>query len=1656
MRVSIGINIHNSDESYDNDNIITAVSLAHLFKLSNIDVSIITFKNHESLRTLLKEFTDGLSILDVENQLIENTEKGILDILIDIGGYITPSLRSQLANKCTVIIPGSPLLSEIEKVTYIGNYYKRSFEGVSEIWIWQEWSTTGEDQILSVLHKKPVRKVPFVWSQFASSNSLRNKLKGVSITPQFNKNEPADIIILEKDTSQLSSTILPIITTGLLMNRKNIKINSFQIMNQNNLSNHPYMKDNILSSFSSLPVSQQPVWIKYVQPCCWDMTQNIIVLGNCRFTPLQLYMLDLLWLGIPLVHNSILLRDLHPVLKNTYYSGNNSTEMAICVENYKNISRSELAEIHVAITHKFGISKEKAMEWSTILDNIITKTDIIEIPKNVLQLIEDSDKNIKKKIIRIGFAHQWEGFNPTNNFFIDLLNHYYGKEYTIEGIEYIGDKSIDSSLNLFIYGPFYNNNEKHIDFPKNVPRIFFTGENCQDNEYKNYPDLCLTFSTKEDEKHIRFPLWMLYIEWFDNDTIIPQRELNSNPNKLPNFLCTNHTSVEDYIEFENRVDYCSFIVSNPNCEIRNKIFHALNEYKKVNSGGLLFNNIGGYLQSTYAGGGAGDIAKYNFMSLHKFSLCFENSIGDGYVTEKLLHAKLAGCVPLYYGDKFAEHDFNPDGFFNLHKMFGNDTDAMIDFIKNLDSDDNKEKCKIISNTPALSGIWLERAWDRLEKVAKALFSLSSKSHDNSIEQKQLHLEKEITIPSPIFVSFITSEFEDSIRSNIESLHGIKKAFVPKLRYIIYTRDDVSEDIDIANKLVSSYDWIELRTVPSSKGGPDDFPDFWTPGYFGWKLWILKDLAFDQSLQNMLIVYTDAGALWTKFVDKLFYNGYKNDIACFYDPEQYNYQWCNKYLINALSPPREHLQKNQILAGFIAFRAGSFAAKNIFEKAYILGCNKQILCGDNTAPYLGDDGKIYGNRHDQSILGLLFLQNNITMLNAQLYIDETSMRSTIFSNKAIYLHRRRFASHRTAFGLIDDIWMINLNRRKDRWETWIKEYPYIASKVKRFPAIDGKNLVMDDSLCSIFPITDHNWKKSVMGCALSHLILWLQLVCESPAVKNYCILEDDMRFIGDWNISFDKIIKAMEYAPEDADVLYLGGVLPLNLPILQEVLEPVNSFWSKVIPNTFFVQKDAPPQAVMHLCTYGYIITKKGAAKLLNGLHKTEMGCYTSIDHYMWLPNLNMNNYIITPLAAKCFQDSDEQYINSDFNNFDRVDTFDSDIWNNKDCFERDIIEPFYETSNDPSWKALLKFATKSLIQNKQEVSIASIRLLSEDHCLAGGLTNIVDLSENNSSLSENNSDNIDNYTLTSAITSVTNKSSFLIDENKLYIIYLYDLKNITTPFLKLLYNDIEYILFDEIFIHNLMNKNKDKTNIWFIVTSNTVNEWNIIFKNMNRKKIPFYVIHDEDYKNEHNISFYNLEYCKSVARFYQRSDVDTIFKDKVYTLPLGPFSPNNSDIIPFENKELVWSFHGSSWYKRPLQLDYLSSIKSNECVLINTWDEHRRLSQKEYSNVLNSTKFIPILRGHHFDTFRLYEAIEHGCIPLYIRNTNDDDYWKWLSQHLSLLNIPSWESATNTINYFIKNPDKANLYIQGLTNQWNTWKNEICAKLTPPKNSNTR
>ena len=152
------------------------------------------------------------------------------------------------------------------------------------------------------------------------------------------------------------------------------------------------------------------------------------------------------------------------------------------------------------------------------------------------------------------------------------------------------------------------------------------------------------------------------------------------------FQLFNYTN-KDFYEIRQKVldkpirqKFCAGVISNSGWTdgFRRLFYKELNKYKEIDMGGLYHNNVGGPVRN-----------KINFLSQYKFSLAMENSKADGYVTEKIIDAFIAGNIPIYYGDYMIEEYINPKAFILIKGE--KDMLQKIEYIKKIDNDDELYK-----------------------------------------------------------------------------------------------------------------------------------------------------------------------------------------------------------------------------------------------------------------------------------------------------------------------------------------------------------------------------------------------------------------------------------------------------------------------------------------------------------------------------------------------------------------------------------------------------------------------------------------------------------------------------------------------------------------------------------------------------------------------------------------------------------------------------------------------------------------------------------------------------------------------------------------------------------------------------------------------------
>ena len=91
--------------------------------------------------------------------------------------------------------------------------------------------------------------------------------------------------------------------------------------------------------------------------------------------------------------------------------------------------------------------------------------------------------------------------------------------------------------------------------------------------------------------------------------------------------------------------------------------------------------------------------------------------------------------------------------------------------------------------------------------------------------------------------------------------------------------------------------------------------------------------------------------------------------------------------------------------------------------------------------------------------------------------------------------------------------------------------------------------------------------------------------------------------------------------------------------------------------------------------------------------------------------------------------------------------------------------------------------------------------------------------------------------------------------------------------------------------------------------------------------------------------------------------------------------------------------------------------------------------------------FIPCPPGNNTETFRLYEALECGCIPLYVKSPGDEIYVEMLQSELGLLAVSTWEEAAALILHFFKEKPLLEGYRNSLLIRWKLWKQKLGEKV---------
>jgi hypothetical protein len=281
--------------------------------------------------------------------------------------------------------------------------------------------------------------------------------------------------------------------------------------------------------------------------------------------------------------------------------------------------------------------------------------------------------------MNISFLDFWNDFSQENNFITHLIR---SIKFDIKVVE-------PSKADIIIFSCFGSENKKY----NHCKKIFYTGENIRPN--LSDCDYSITFDLDDyGGRNIRIPLWYFYIDWFSVKTY-------GNPNYL---IPVEYLYGGNEFTKKDKSKFCSTVFSRPE-QLRFSTMNQISSYKSVDGYGKVHSrNLPD-----------GEKLKLDIISDYKFNICFENSVYPGYFTEKLLHSKIAGCIPIYYSDKTFSEDFNDKCCLNYINY--NNVEDLLEDIKRIDNDNTLYK-QILNEPLFIEKINLENLTNKIYQILK--------------------------------------------------------------------------------------------------------------------------------------------------------------------------------------------------------------------------------------------------------------------------------------------------------------------------------------------------------------------------------------------------------------------------------------------------------------------------------------------------------------------------------------------------------------------------------------------------------------------------------------------------------------------------------------------------------------------------------------------------------------------------------------------------------------------------------------------------------------------------------------------------------------------------------------------------------------------------
>lgn len=187
--------------------------------------------------------------------------------------------------------------------------------------------------------------------------------------------------------------------------------------------------------------------------------------------------------------------------------------------------------------------------------------------------------------------------------------------------------------------------------------------------------------------------------------------------------------------------------------------------------------------------------------------------------------------------------------------------------------------------------------------------------------------------------------------------------------------------------------------------------------------------------------------------------------------------------------------------------------------------------------------------------------------------------------------------------------------------------------------------------------------------------------------------------------------------------------------------------------------------------------------------------------------------------------------------------------------------------------------------------------------------------------------------------------------------------------------------------------------------------------------------------------------CRFLARNYLHPGC--IRHPKVFHFGLGyknEFERHAEPRRPSAKRKFIWSFTGSLKADRQEAIEKFSQFEPHYTYLVEKFNDPNYLKVRNYAETLNNSMFVLApAGGASNDSFRIYEALECGAIPVVMRHTPHmpvaPSYWHGIfpGSEMPFIVADSWDDAAAQVKTLIDEKE-VEATRKECVNFWRTWK----------------